>query len=87
MSDREPKAKPVTVDPEQLQSGLRASRVELDQAESALASVLRDIARTLRAEKRTIGGALQRALDNVRAARRELDLLEKVARDKDEPPT
>jgi hypothetical protein len=72
------------MDPEQLQASLRSSRGELDQAESALASLLRDLSHTSRAEKRTIGGALQRALDNVRAARRQLDLLEQAARPRDE---
>jgi hypothetical protein len=73
------------MDTEHLQASLRLSRGELDQAEVALESLLRGLARTSRAEKTTIGGALQRALEKVRAARRQLDLLEHAARAKDEP--
>jgi hypothetical protein len=73
------------MDPEHLQASLRSSRAELDQAGAALESLLRGLARTSRAEKSTIGVALQKALEKVRAARRQLDLLEQAARAKDEP--
>jgi hypothetical protein len=71
--------------PEQLEASVSSWWIELERAEDALASLLRDLTVTARAEKTTIGTALQTAIDNVRAARRQLGLLEKLARNEDEP--
>ena len=68
----------------ELLANVRSAKGEVAEAEDELGALLKSLQRNARAEKTTISTALEAAFDKLRAARRHLDVVEKLARAKDE---
>jgi hypothetical protein len=67
-----------------LLANVRSAKSEVAEAEDALEALLKTLERNPRAEKTTISKALESAFEKLRAARRHLNVLEKLARAKNE---
>lgn len=69
---------------EPLLAKVRSSQSEVAHAKELVALLLREVGPTKRADKTTISMALQAALAQLRAAQRQLSLLERLASGKDD---
>lgn len=72
------------MDKKLLLANVRSAKSEVAEAEVQLESLLRELERSVRAEKTTISKALESAFDKLRAARKHLGNLEDLASGKDE---